>query len=307
MFIKKKEREKIMNNSKTVKKSVAVATAVVIAVIMAATTVVCVALSNKHSNLNGAYLSDAKSVVTEFVNNENYNNYAFMDGLFAKANIVSSCVNEQTDNESASAIAKSLGLNSFIVSDGEGNIINATEADKLGKSILDFENTKQFKKVLKGITYKSTTEPTAIEGESGVYNVMACVTRSVGGIVIIDTDTDAYTAVTGENLAKSCKGDTIIAKDGKIVSSGIDLAGADELSAIGITDDMLKADEFTVTLDNTVYNLSADDVEGYTVISGTAKEESGFNYIYGAVIPAIAFAVMAALAVVVFTVAGRKK
>ena len=78
-----------MNNSKTVKKSIAIVMAVVIAVIMAATSVICVALTSNQSTGNTRYLKDAKSVVTEFVNNEAYNEYAYSDELFAKANIVS--------------------------------------------------------------------------------------------------------------------------------------------------------------------------------------------------------------------------
>jgi hypothetical protein len=296
-----------MNNSKTVKKSVAVIIAVVIAVVMAATSVVCVALTSNQSTGNTRYLKDAKSVVTEFVNNEAYNEYAYSDGLFAKANIVSECVNELTTPEAGETISKSLGLNNFIVTDPDGNIINATEQEKVGKSILDFDNTKDFKTVLKGITYKTTSEPKAVEGESGVYNVMACVTRSVGGIVIIDIDTDTYTAVTGEKLADECKGDTIIAKDGKIVSSSFDLDGANELSSLGVTDSMLKAKDFTLTVNDNKYTLSAENVEGYTVISGTVKEDSGFNYIYGAVVPAIAFAVMIVLAIVVFSAVSKVK
>lgn len=296
-----------MNNSKTVKKSVAVITAVVIALVMTATSIVCVALASSQNNDNSSYLKDAKSVVTEFVNNENYNNYSYMDGLFAKANIVSASVNESTDSEAETTIAKSLGLNSFIVTDTDGNIINATEQDKVGKSILDFDNTKEFKKVLKGITFKSTTEPTAVESESGVYNVMACVTRNAGGIVIIDIDTDTYTAVTGENLADECKGDTVIAKDGKIVSSSFDLEGATELADLGVTDSMLNSKDFTLTVNDNKYTLSAENVEGYTVISGTVKEGSGFNYIYGAVVPAVVFVVMVVLAVVVFSVVSKDK
>lgn len=301
------ERKKIMKNSKTVKKSVAVVMAIVIAVIMAATSVVCVAFSTNNNTDNGRYLKDAKSVVSDFINNSNYNNYAFMDGLFAKANIVSACVNEMTDVEAVATITKSLGLNSFIVTDPEGNIINATDSAKVGKSILDDEATKEFKKVLKGITYKSTTEPTAVEGENGMYNVMACVTRSVGGVVIIDTNTDTYAMVTGENLADSCKGDTIIAKDGKIVSSSFDLGGASELESLGVTDNMLKSESFALTVGDSKYTLSAEDVDGYTVISGTLNEESGFDYIYGAVVPAVAFAVMIVLAIVVFSVVSKKK
>ena len=296
-----------MNNSKTVKKSVAVITAVAVAAIMAATSVICVALASDRSFGNGTYSENAKSVVAEFVNNENYNKYAYMDGLFAKANIVSACVSEQTDADLCNEISKNLGLNSFIVTDSEGRIISSTDADRLSKSIIDDENTKQFKTVLKGNTYKKTSEPAPIEGESGVYNVMACVTRSAGGIVIIDINTDSYTSVTGENLADSCKGDTIIARDGKIISSNLEADGAGELADLGITDEMLGKESFTITVEDKSYTLSAENVEGYTVISGTVSEENGFNYIYGAVIPAVTFAVMSALAIVVFTVAGRKK
>lgn len=296
-----------MNNSKTVKKSVAVIMAVAVAAIMAATSVICVALASDRSLDSGTYSENAKSVVAEFVNNENYNKYAYMDGLFAKANIVSACVSEQTDADLCKEISKNLGLNSFIVTDSEGRIISSTDADRLGKSIIDDESTKQFKTVLKGNTYKKTSEPAPIEGESGVYNVMACVTRSAGGIVIIDINTDSYTSVTGENLADSCKGDTIIARDGKIISSNLEADGAGELADLGITDEMLGKESFTITVEDKSYTLSAENVEGYTVISGTVSEENGFNYIYGAVIPAVTFAVMSALAIVVFTVAGRKK
>lgn len=296
-----------MNKSKTVKKSVAVITAVAIAAIMAATAVICVALASDRSFGNGTYSENAKSVVAEFVNNESYNKYAYMDGLFEKANIVSACVSEQTDADLCNEILKNLGLNSFIVTDSEGRIISSTDADRLGKSIIDDENTKQFKTVLKGNTYKKTSEPAPIEGESGVYNVMACVTRSAGGIVIIDINTDSYTSVTGENLADSCKGDTIIARDGKIISSNLEADGAGELADLGITDETLGKESFTITVEDKSYTLSAENVEGYTVISGTVNGANGFNYIYGAVIPAVAFAVMSALAIVVFTVAGRKK
>lgn len=297
---------KLMNNSKTVKKSVAFVISVVIAVIMAATSVLCVALGTDSKSDNCTYLKDAKNAVSEFVSNESYNNYAFMDGLFAKANIVSVCADEQTDADAAAAITKNLSLNSFIVTDSDGKIISSTDADKIGKSILDDENTNQFKKVLKGIAYKSTTEPKAVEGESGVYNVMACVTRSTGGVVIINIDTDTYTSVTGENLADNCKGDTLIAKDGKIISSNFDIKGANELESLGVKEDMLSSGAFTITVDDIKYTFSAENVEGYTVISGTVIEENGFNYIFGVAIPTVVCVVMIVLTFIVLTIVGKK-
>ena len=296
-----------MNNPKTVKKSVAIIMTVVISVIMAVTSVVCTALGTDRKADNATYLTDAKSVVTDFVNSESYNNFTFMDSLFAKANIVAACVNEQTEADTNAAVAKNLGLNSFIVTDSDGIIISSTDLDKIGKSILDDENTNQFKKVLKGIAYKSTTEPKAVEGEKGIYNVMACVTRSTGGVVIIDIDTDTYTSVTGENLAYSCKGDTIIAEEGKIISSNFDIGEVNELESLGITENMLSSDAFTITVDDIKYTLSADKVEDYTVISSAVMEESGFNYIFGAVISATVCAVMILLSVIVFTVVSKKK
>lgn len=296
-----------MNKSKTVKKNVAIIIAIAISIIMAATSVVCTVFGADHKTNNNTYLTDAKSVVTDFVNNENYNNFTFMDGLFAKANIVSICVDEQTNTETTADITKNLGLNSFIATDPDGKIISATDADKIGTSILDDKNTNQFKKVLKGISYKSTTEPKAVEGENGIYNVMACITRSTGGVVIIDINTDTYASVTGENLAKNCKGDTIIAKDGKIISSNFDIAEATELENLEITEDLLKANAFTITVNDINYSLSSEKIEDYTVISGAVVEESGFNYIFGAVIPAVVCAVMIILSVIAFNVSGKKK
>lgn len=296
-----------MNKSKTVNKNIAIIVAVAISIIMAVTSVVCTALGADRNTDNNTYLTDAKGVVTDFVNNESYNNFTFMDSLFAKTNIVSTCVDEQTNVEITADIAKNLSLNSFIVTDPDGKIINATDTDKIGTNILDDKNTNQFKKVLKGIAYKSTTEPKAVEGENGIYNVMACVTRSTGGVVVIDIDTDTYTLVTGENLAKSCKGNTIIAKDGKIISSNFDVAEATELENLGITEDMLNADVFTITVDDINYSLSAEKVDDYAVISGAVIVESGFNYIFGAIIPIAVCAVMILLSVIVFTISAKKQ
>lgn len=296
-----------MKKSKTVKKSIAIFMVIVISVIMVATSVVTVALVTDRKSDNSAYLADAKNVVTNFVYNENYNNYAFMDGLFSKADIVSACVNEQTNSETATTIAKNLGLNSFVVTDAEGKIITSTDVDKIGKSMLDYESTKQFIKVLKGITYKTTTEPTAIEGESGMYNVMACVTRSGGGVVIIDIDTDTYTSVTGENLAQNCIGETIIAKNGKIISTNLDISGISELESLGITDEMINNKDFEITIDNKNYTLVADNIDEYVVISGAVEENSVFSYQFGALISAIECAVMIIISIVVFNLFGRKK
>lgn len=299
------ERDMIMKNSKAVKKSVAVAMAVAVGAVMTVTSVACAALSANQGADNKAYLDDAKGVVSSFVNSASLNSFEFTNDVFAKANVVSASVNEQTSAEAVASISSNLGLNSFEVTDAEGKIINSTDAGKIGKSYLDDESTKQFKKVLNGNCYKITTEPTAVDGEDGVYNLQACVTRSQGGMVIIDLNTDTYQLVTGKSLADSCKGDTIIAKDGEIVSTSFESTNSD-LKGFGITDDMLKSDSFTISVNDKAYTLSATTVEGYTVISGAEKTDGNFNLVYGAVIPCVAFVVMSALSIAVITVTSKK-
>lgn len=289
-----------MKNPKTVTKNTAIIVSAVIAVIMTASSVICVALSLGKGEGKSEYLSNAESVVSEFVSNSSLNSFTFMDGLFAKANVVSAAVSEQTSAEQCGEIAKSLKLNSFMVTDGEGKIINSDNADLIGKNITDDENTRQFKTVLKGNTYKSISEPKAAEGKDGFYNLMACVTRSAGGVVIIDIDTDTYALVTGENLAESCKGDTIIAKDGGIISTNLDTDAA-TLSDLKITDDMLKAKCFEIKTDDKLYTLSTENVEGYTVISGTEMADGGFDFIYGVIVPLAVLAAVIILSVVVFS------
>ena len=199
-----------MGNSKSVKKGVAVVTAVIVAVVMVCVSVVCNLLSTKTESSNQTYLDDAKAQLTEYSDNYNYTKFEFMNSLFEKANVIASVVTENTSAETNAALVKNLGINSFVMTDADGKIIASSDDKKVGTNFLDYETTKQFKANLKGMKVKSISEPTAVEGEDGVYNLMACVARTEGGIVIIDTNTSDYSAVIGADIAKSCKGDTII-------------------------------------------------------------------------------------------------
>ena len=203
-----------MGNSKSVKKGVAVVTAVIVAVVMVCVSVVCNLLSTKTESSNQVYLDDAKAQLTEYSDNYNYTKFEFMNSLFEKANVIASVVTENTSAETNATLVKNLGINSFVMTDADGKIIASSDDKKVGTNFLDDETTKQFKANLKGMKVKSISEPTAVEGEDGVYNLMACVARKEGGIVIIDTNTSDYSAVIGADIAKSCKGDTIIVKNG---------------------------------------------------------------------------------------------
>lgn len=295
-----------MGNSKSVKKGVAVVTAVIVAVVMVCVSVVCNLLSTKTESSNQVYLDDASSKLDDYNNNYNYNNFEFMNTLFEKANVIASVVTENTSADTNAALVKNLGINSFVMTDADGKIIAASDETKVGTNFLDDEATKQFKPNLKGIKVKSISDPTAVEGEDGVYNLMACVARAEGGIVIIDTNTSDYSAVIGADIANGCKGDTIIVKDGEVVSTNMNL-GDKGLESAGITDEMIRSENFNVTIDGTTYSLSSMPSGEYTIISGQVATESGFNMIYGDVIPCAAGVVMIIISVIILSLGTTKK
>ena len=68
--------------------------------------------------------------------------------------------------------------------------------------------------------------------------------------------------------------------------------GDNGLKSAGITDEMIRSENFNVTIDGTTYSLSSMPSGEYTIISGQAATESGFNMIYGDVIPCAAGVVM---------------
>ena len=295
-----------MGNSKSVKKGVAVVTAVIVAVVMVCVSVVCNLLSTKTESSNQVYLDDASSKLDDYNNNYNYNNFEFMNTLFEKANVIASVVTENTSADTNAALVKNLGINSFVMTDADGKIIAASDETKVGTNFLDDETTKQFKPNLKGIKVKSISDPTAVEGEDGVYNLMACVARAEGGIVIIDTNTSDYLAVIGADIANGCKGDTIIVKDGEVVSTNMNL-GDKGLESAGITDEMIRSENFNVTIDGATYSLSSMPSGEYTIISGQVATESGFNMIYGDIIPCAAGVVMIIISVIILSLGTTKK
>ena len=71
------------------------------------------------------------------------------------------------------------------MTDADGKIIASSDDKKVGTNFLDDETTKQFKANLKGMKVKSISEPTAVEGEDGVYNLMACVARTEAASLLL--------------------------------------------------------------------------------------------------------------------------
>ena len=205
------------------KKGVAVVTAVIVAVVMVCVSVVCNLFSTKTESSNQTYLDDAKAQLTEYSDNYNYTKFEFMNSLFEKANVI------------ASVVSSSRKFVPTFLSSDDAIILPSA-------SVITNELMPRF--------FTSEAFVSAVEGEDGVYNLMACVARTEGGIVIIDTNTSDYSAVIGANIAKSCKGDTIIVKNGEVVSTNMNL-GDNGLKSAGITDEMIRSENFNVTIDGT--------------------------------------------------------
>ena len=174
-----------MGNSKLVKKGVAVVTAVIVAVVMVCVSVVCNLFSTKTESSNQTYLDDAKAQLTEYSDNYNYTKFEFMNSLFEKANVIASVVTENTSADTNAALVKNLSINSFVMTDADGKIIASSDDKKVGTNFLDDETTKQFKANLKGMKVKSISEPTAVEGEDGVYNLMALQEQRAASLLLI--------------------------------------------------------------------------------------------------------------------------
>lgn len=155
-----------MGNSKSVKKGVAVVTAVIVAVVMVCVSVVCNLFSTKTESSNQTYLDDAKAQLTEYSDNYNYTKFEFMNSLFEKANVIASVVTENTSADTNAALVKNLGINSFVMTDADGKIIASSDDKKVGTNFLDDETTKQFKANLKGMKFKSISEPTALRART---------------------------------------------------------------------------------------------------------------------------------------------
>lgn len=135
---------------------------------------------------------------------------------------------------------------------------------------------------------------------------LALQEQRAASLFIIDTNTSDYSAVIGADIAKSCKGDTIIVKNGEVVSTNMNL-GDNGLKSAGITDEMIRSENFNVTIDGTTYSLSSMPSGEYTIISGQAATESGFNMIYGVVIPCAAGVVMIIISVIILSFGTTKK
>lgn len=295
------------NNVKKVSKSIAVIALIfVLAVSLGSSFAVCNIIS-ENSAQTQLEKNIEKTVTT--IDNFEYSvagkNTVFTDKLYSKANLVASYVNEKTSSEELEKLARYLYLDSIQITDTEGAIVASYPSDLKGGNIADNEDTKAFRKVIKGVSFKSQSPAKAVDGG---YFLYTCVGRPEGkGVVIISSTEDNYGEILGENIADNCNDNTVIAKGDHIISSSFDENDKSTLSEMGVTEDKLSGGEFTLEVNGKNYLCKTQSKDNYTILCAVPQSDI-ISQNMSVVLIAIAVDTVALIiAVVVIMLVGRKK
>lgn len=151
------------------------------------------------------------------------NLFKFTDGIYSKANTLALAYQSGADGETLQKFARNQGVDKVYVTDENGDIVAAQPDGKKGGNIKDDENTKQFLKVLKGVSFKNISDAQPVEGTDGEYYLYAAVNRTdAPGIVIIGLTADNYGELQGYNLAERFGNNTAVYEGGKLKSALFD-------------------------------------------------------------------------------------
>lgn len=247
-------------------------------------------------------ISVAVKAIDDFGYDVAAKNTAFKDELFSKANLVATYTDEKTSTEELQQIARYLYIDSIQITDIEGKIVTAYPADSKDKNIKDNAETAQFANVLNGFLVKKQSPVKAVEGG---YSLYTCVGRPEG-IVIIGSTEDSYGEIKGESIAYDCNDNTLIVKEGAIVSSSFAENDKTTLSDMGITEDMISNGNFTVDVNGKSYLCKAQTQGDYTAICAVPQTDVISENI---TVIAIALGVNLAVLIIafaVFAIAGKK-
>lgn len=221
---------------------------------------------------NASYLDDqlayAKEKVEAFSHDERRNLALFADDVFSKANLVAMMADGDTSDEDFAKIARYLSLDSITIVDENRNVIASYPEGDKGKALKDIEDKKEFLSIVKNITDKQMSDPVKDE-DTGEYSMLAGVKRTDGtGAVIIGLTSDEYGELCGDKLADVCGQNTLVIKDGTVVSSTMTGAYAgDSLETLNISEDDLEKDSFSLTVDGSKYQCKPAKAGDYIVVS----------------------------------------
>lgn len=208
----------------------------------------------------------AKAKVSEFSSSAAANTFKFSDSVYSKANIAAMLYNSEADSEALQQIARNIGAESIIVTDGKGIVKSAFPEDTVVKDIKENEELKPFIKAAKGISAKVMSDPEPVE-DSDEYSLYAGVKRvDDAGAVIIGYKTEDYSMVTGSKLADECGPNVVVLSGENVISSTLkDIDSSKTVSDLGVKREDIDKGEFTLKTDAD-YSCKAEKLGDYTLI-----------------------------------------
>ncbi len=292
-----------MSETKT-KKSIGVSFAAIITAVLLIISCVtaCVAINSGGSaaaNAASAALDDAKKAVTDFVDDSVRLEADYYDNLFKKVNTAVVMYQGKNDNGQLENICSAVGADFILITDAKGKITQAYPDEKLVGKTLKENKMNAFGKITKGIVDKITTDP---EKTDDGYKINVGMRRQDSdGVLVLGITDDSYAVVAGENLADSCGKNTIVEKEGKIISTNFAPAGGCE----SIEAFEKKAKEAGYTFDGKHYETKKGDAEDYTVM--VAAADTGSNNTTSIIIIVVTNAVLILIGVCLYLVGSKKK
>lgn len=256
-----------MKKSTLIKSAAAVISAAAISVTALAG---CAASSAGSSKALDASFSYAKDKLTSFVDTQGIRSSEFADKAFFAAEAASLLVNEKSTQEELQRAARVLSLDSIVIADAEGTVVNCYPEDNKGKKIKETDHI-YFNRIIKNIAEKCMTDPEKV-GDSNVYNIKAGVKRAEGGEISVGYTTDEYEKVTGAAVAGECGVNTVVFSGDTVLGSTLEGAKAGAtMEDLGVKTDDFSKDSFEVTVDGKKYDCKGAVVDEYAVLTAVAK------------------------------------
>lgn len=268
----------------TIKKSLA-AVILCVALLVSFTSALIPYMTKTANTDVSAQLDKGKQVINDYETNLPSYEYAVTDPIYKKANIISqSMIKDVTETgvtvdikktqEKLKTLADSLNFEEIIITSTDGKTVAAYPDTVKDINIKKDKELNTFYRINKFITVKASTTPTLVDGSDNTYSLYAGIQRpDYAGSIIVKTTTDNYDKVLGTDIANDIGANTIVAKDGKIVSTTID-TDKTTLKDLGI--DSSKT-SFESTISKTTYSFSTKTYNDYTIICGVQTPQPDYT------------------------------
>lgn len=248
-------------------------------------------------------VENAEKAVTKHVDSTVRLKADYTDNIFKKAQSASMMFTGKNDEGQLEQIASAVGAESVFVTNDKGKITEVFPADskEKGKALKGDKELGQFNRLIRGISVKSISDP--VKNSDGTYSVKAAVMRTdEPGVVIIGVTDESFAEADGVNVASTCGSNTVVEKDGAIISTN--LPGAEEKASVK---ELTGSDEGSgkLTVGGKDYNYRTAKVENYTVLA--AAPSQGFIMDNKLVSVIVVNVVLILIGACLFVVGSKKK